>query len=133
MDIPRLKGVAYLEPHAIYPEDLEAWEEGRSEGGKRRCHFHPHGPLGAAGGQGSVDGCAEIGRAACVLRKMAEAARYRHAGQRCRERRDALRRRRRGPARSIKLVLVAMGAPIFDNCDLELAGSEAASGSGGNS
>src|SRR2546423_8414610 len=28
MDIPRLKGLAYLEPEvAIYPEDLEAWEK----------------------------------------------------------------------------------------------------------
>jgi len=28
MDIPRLKGVPYLEPGtAIYPEDLDAWEK----------------------------------------------------------------------------------------------------------
>ena len=28
MDIPRLKGLPYLEPGvAIYPEDLEAWEK----------------------------------------------------------------------------------------------------------
>ena len=34
MDIPRLKGVEYLEPGTpIYPEDLDAWERkpGQSE------------------------------------------------------------------------------------------------------
>ena len=50
-DIPRLKGVPYLEPGArIFPADLEAWEkENRSESRGRRCPSPSLGTMGAAG------------------------------------------------------------------------------------
>ena len=49
IDVPRLRGVPYLEPGSrVYREDIEAWEKKagvRVEAG--RCAADPNGPLGA--------------------------------------------------------------------------------------
>ena len=88
IDIPRLKGVPYLEPGTpIYVEDLEAWEKqaGVKVSAGRRA-VRPHRRLGAAKGRGPVAARPgrrrAIGRARSVGDSVAEAARHRAAGQR---------------------------------------------------
>ena len=67
MDIPRLKGVPYLEPrtadHGRRPRRLG--EAGRPEGRQRRHRVLPHRPLGAAG-QGRRRGTSAPNRRACT-------------------------------------------------------------------
>ena len=89
IDIPRLKGVPYLEPGTpIYVEDLEAWEKQagvRVSAGRRAVR--PHRRLGAAR-RPSARGCAgraEGGRSAGLdpsVIPWLKAARRRAAGQR---------------------------------------------------
>ena len=56
MDIPRLKGVPWLEPGvAIYPEDLEAWEKKAGvKIGSGDVVLDPNGTLGAPRGKRSM-------------------------------------------------------------------------------
>ena len=60
IDVPRLKGLKYLEPKTpIYPEDLDRWEKlaGVKSWG-RRCRVLPDWPVGEARRKGPL-GCGE--------------------------------------------------------------------------
>ena len=127
MDIPRLKGVPYLEPGTtIYPEDLQAWEEKaelkvgsgdvvlihtgrwklREEKGPWKIEEH------AAGLYAS---CAQWLRERDVAILGSDAAG------------DVIPSGVEGAPMPIhQLVLIAMGMPIFDNLDLEAVSEEAA-------
>ena len=120
LDIPVLKGVPYLEPGApIYPEDLDAWEKKaglkvtvgdivfvRTGRWARRAALGPWNVgLRSAGLHAS---CAPW------LRKRDVAMVGSDAGS------DVMPSRVEGVRQPIhQLLLVAMGTPIFDNCDLE--------------
>ena len=125
MDIPRLKGVPYLEPGvAIYPEDLEAWEKKasvrvgsgdviliRTGRWARRAAKGPWDPSRVAGLHASCvpwlksRDVAVAGSDACL---------------------DVLPSQVEGVVQPVhQLLLIAMGTPIFDNFDFE-AVSEAA-------
>ena len=120
LDIPALKGVPYLEPGApIYPEDLDAWEKKaglkvtagdivfvRTGRWARRAALGPWNVgLRSAGLHAS---CAPW------LRKRDVAMVGSDAGS------DVMPSRVEGVRQPIhQLLLVAMGTPIFDNCDLE--------------
>ena len=127
MDIPRLKGVPYLEPGtAIYPEDLDAWEKKagvkvssgdvvfiRTGRWKLRDEKGPWSPSEKAAGL--FASCAKWlkERDAAMLGSDA-ASEVAPSGV------DGV------PQPIHQLVLIAMGMPIFDNCDLEALGEEAA-------
>jgi len=126
-DIPKLKGVPYLEPRdAIYPADLEAWEKKigtkvqsgdvvliRTGRWARRDAKAPWNvSMGSAGLHAS---CAKWlkDRGAAILGSDAAS--------------DILPSPVEGISHPVHaLVLVAMGMPIFDNCDLQALSIEAA-------
>jgi len=128
LDIPVLKGVPYLEPGTpVYPEDLDAWEKKaglkvaagdivfvRTGRWARRAALGPWNvALRAAGLHAS---CAPW------LRKRDVAMVGSDAGS------DVMPSRVEGVRQPIhQLLLVAMGTPIFDNCDLEAISDAAAS------
>jgi kynurenine formamidase len=126
MDIPRLKGVAYLEPGTpIYPEDLDAWE--KKAGVKvasgdvvfvrtgRWALRAAKGPWNISNNSaGLYASCAKWLKTRDVAMLGSDAAS------------DVMPSGVSGVNQPIhQLVLIAMGMPIFDNCDLE-ALSEAA-------
>ena len=126
IDIPRLKGVPYLEPGTpIYPEDLEAWE--RQAGVKvssgdvvfiRTGRWSRREALGAwnvsENSAGLYASCAKWLKERDVAMIGSDAAS------------DMMPSGIEGVRQPIhQLVLIAMGVHIFDNCDLE-ALSEAA-------
>lgn len=121
MDIPRLKGVKYLEPKTpIYPADLEAWEKKagirvssgdviliRTGRWARRVDKGPwdHEKDGSAGLHVT---CAKWLKDRNVAVLGSDAAS------------DVLPSGVEGVSHPIHLlILYAMGVPIFDNCDLE--------------
>lgn len=125
MDIPRLKGVAYLEPGAaIYPEDLDAWEKKagikvasgdvifiRTGRWTRRAEKGPWSGKMA----GLYASCARWLKARDVAMLGSDAAS------------DVSPSGVEGVPEPIhQLVLIAMGTPIFDNCDLETLSQECA-------
>jgi kynurenine formamidase len=126
VDIPRLKGVPYLEPGtAIYPEDLEAWE--RKAGVKigagdvvfirtgRWARRSAKGPWDTATIAGLYATCAKWLKDRDVAMVGSDAAT------------DVMPSGVDGVVQPMhQLLLVAMGTPIFDNCDLETLGDEAA-------
>ena len=127
MDIPRLKGVPYLEPDVvIYPEDLEAWEKKagvRVERGDvvfirtgRWARRAEKGPWNVAEhSAGLYASCAKWLHERDVAMLGSDAAS------------DAMPSRIAGVGQPIhQLALIALGTPLFDNCDLE-AVSQAAS------
>lgn len=118
MDIPKLKGVPYLEPGTpIYPEDLDAWEKQtglrvqpgdvvliRTGRWARRVEKGP--------GSGSLAGLHAT--SARWLKSRDVAVLGSDAAQ------DVMPSGVDGVRQPIHLlVLVAMGMPILDNCDLE--------------
>jgi kynurenine formamidase len=126
VDIPRLKGVPYLEPgEAIYPEDLEAWEKKsgvkigsgdvvliRTGRWARRAAKGPWDPARVAGLHASCvpwlkqRDIAVAGSDACL---------------------DVLPSQVEGVIQPVhQLFLIAVGTPIFDNFDLEALGDAAA-------
>jgi kynurenine formamidase len=127
MDIPRLKGVDYLEPGTrIYPEDLDAWEKkAHLKVGPGDVVFIRTGRFARRDAKGPWpirDGLAGL---------YITAAKWLHShdvailGSDAAE--DVLPSGIEGIPQPIhELVLVAMGMPIFDNCDLELISREAA-------
>jgi kynurenine formamidase len=126
MDIPRLKGVPYLEPdYVIYPEDLDAWE--KKAGVKVTSGdvvFIRTGRWARRAAKGPWDVSAQSAglHASCArwLKQRDIAMLGSDAAS------DAIPSRVEGVLQPIhQLMLVAMGTPIFDNCDLE-AVSEAA-------
>jgi kynurenine formamidase len=127
MDIPQLKGVDYLEPGTrIYPEDLDAWEKhARLKVGPGDAVFIRTGRFARRDAKGPwpiTDGFAGL---------YVTAAKWLHTrdvsilGSDAAE--DVLPSGVEGITQPIhELVLVAMGMPIFDNCDLEQLSKEAA-------
>jgi kynurenine formamidase len=126
IDIPRLKGVDYLEPGTrIYPEDLDAWEKkARLKVGPgdvvlirtgRWARRDAKGPWPVSEGlAGLYVTCAKWLHSRDVAILGSDAAE------------DVLPSGVPGISQPIhELVLVAMGMPIFDNCDLEEVGKEA--------
>ncbi len=127
MDIPRLKGVDYLEPGArIYPEDLDAWEKkARLKVGAgdvvfvrtgRWARRDAKGPWPVSQGlAGLYITCAKWlhDRNVSILGGDGAQDVLPFSGI------DGI------PQPVHELVLVAMGMPIFDNCDLELISKEA--------
>ena len=120
IDIPVLKGMPYLEPStAIYPEDLEAWEKKagvRVGSGDivfirtgRWARRAAKGPWDAAAhSAGLYASCARWLKQRDVAMVGSDAAS------------DVMPSMVEGVAQPIhQLFLVAMGTPIFDNCDLE--------------
>jgi kynurenine formamidase len=126
MDIPALKGIDYLEPGTpIYPEDLDAWE--------KKAHLKvasgdvvfirtgrwalrdAKGPWEVGKKSAGLDAsCAKWLKSRDVSMLGSDAAS------------DVMPSGIDGVAQPIHtLVLVAMGMPIFDNCDLELISKEA--------
>ena len=127
MDMARHKGVEYLEPGTpIYPEDLEAWEKKagvrvqrgdvmivRTGRWARRDAKGPWSQL-QEGLAGLHMSCAPWLHARDVAILGGDGAQ------------DVLPSRVEGIAQPIHaLSIVAMGMPIFDNCDLELVSREA--------
>ena len=113
MDIPRLKGVPYLEPGmAIYPEDLDAWEK----------------KAGVKVGSGAIV-LIRTGRWALRDAKgpwhisTKAAGLYVSCAKWLKARDVAVVAGASQPIH--QLVLIAMGMPIFDNLDLEAVSAEA--------
>jgi kynurenine formamidase len=127
MDIPRLKGVSYLEPgSAIHPEDLDAWERRagvrvasgdvvliRTGRWARRAVTGPWDPATHAAGLYAT--CAEWLRRRDVAILGSDAAS------------EVAPSGVEGVEQPIhQLVLIALGVPILDNCDLEAVAEAAA-------
>ncbi len=128
IDIPKLKGVAYLEPGtAIYPEDLDAWEKKtgiRVSSGDaifirtgRWARRKAKGPWpGAKGLAGLHASCARWLHDRNIAVLGSDAASDVSPSQI-----DGI------PATAVHmLAIVAMGIPILDNCDLEALSQAAA-------
>ena len=126
MDIPRLKGVPYLEPgQPIYPEDLEAWEKRAGvKVGSGDVIFIRTGRWTRRIAKGPWDvGKLSAGlHASCVrwLKQRDVAMLGSDAAS------DVMPSGVEGVTQPIhQLVLIALGTPIFDNCDLEALGEAA--------
>lgn len=127
MDMARLKGVEYLEPGtAIYPEDLDAWEKKARVKVKsgdvilvrtgRWARRDAKGPWPIREGMAGLHmSCGKWLHSRDVAILGGDGAQ------------DVMPSAVEGITQPIHLLsLVAMGMPIFDNCDLELVGREAA-------
>ena len=127
MDIARLKGVDYLEPGTrIYPEDLDAWEK------KAHVKVGPGDVVFVRTGRWArreAKGPWPISEGLAGL--YITCAKWLHSRDVAILGGDGAQDVRPSGIDSIQqpihtLVLVAMGMPIFDNCDLELISKEAA-------
>ncbi|MDP9171983.1 MAG: cyclase family protein, partial [Acidobacteriota bacterium] len=125
VDIPRLKGLPYLEPGvAIYPEDLEAWEKKSGvKIGSGDVVLIRTGRWARRAAKGPWDTSRVAGlHASCVpwLRKRDIALAGSDACL------DVLPSQVEGVVQPVhQLLLIAMGTPILDNLDLEAAADEA--------
>jgi kynurenine formamidase len=126
MDIPRLKGVPYLQPGTpIFPEDLDAWEK------KAGIHVGSGDVVLIRTGRWALrkeKGPWDISKNAAGL--YASCARWLKqrdvavVGSDAAS--DVMPSRVEGVEQPIhQLLLIAMGTPIFDNCDLEALGDAA--------
>ena len=127
MDIPRLKGVPYLEPGTpIYPEDLDAWEKKaglKVSSGDVVFIYTGRWKLRAEKGPWMISEKSAGLHASCApwLKQRDVVILGSDAAS------DVSPSGIEGVAQPIhQLVLVAMGMPIFDNCDLEAVSEEAA-------
>lgn len=126
MDIPRLKGLPYLEPGTpIYPKDLMDWEEAaglKVASGDAVLIRTGRWKVREAKGPWQIEGNAAGLHASCAkwLRERDVAILGSDAAG------DVIPSGVDGAALPIhQLVLVAMGMPIFDNLDLEAVSEEA--------
>lgn len=125
IDIPELMGVPYLEPdQAIYPEDLDAWEKKsgvRVKAGDVVFIRTGRWARRKAKGPWSMDARAGLHVSSVAwLRKRDVAILGSDASS------DVRPSGVEGVPQPVHtLVIVAMGAPIFDNCDLEEISKEA--------
>ncbi|HEX3878109.1 MAG TPA: cyclase family protein [Bryobacteraceae bacterium] len=127
IDIPRLKGVPYLEPStAIYPEDLDAWE--KSTG----VHIEPGDAVFIRTGRwarraekgpwNASEHSAGLFVTCARWLKQRNVALLGSDGSH-----DVLPSGVEGVAWPVhRVLLVAMGMPLFDNCDLEALSKAAA-------
>jgi len=126
MDMARHKGVDYLEPGTrIYPEDLDAWEKkARVRVGSGDVIFVRTGRWARRDAKGPwpiSEGLAGLHMSCAKWLHSRDAAILGGDGAQ-----DVLPSGVAGISQPIHaLALVAMGMPIFDNCDLELIGKEA--------
>jgi kynurenine formamidase len=126
VDIPRLKGVPYLEPgQAIYPEDLDAWEKKTGvKIGAGDVVLIRTGRWARRAAKGAWDTSRVAGlHASCMpwLKKRDVAIAGSDACL------DVLPSGVPGVVQPVHdLLLIAMGTPIFDNFDLEALGDAAA-------
>jgi kynurenine formamidase len=126
MDMARLKGVDYLEPGTpIYPEDLDAWEKkARVRVGSGDLILVRTGRWARRSAKGPwpiTEGLAGLHMSCAKWLHERDVAILGGDGAQ-----DVLPSGVTGISQPIHaLVLVAMGMPIFDNCDLELIGKEA--------
>jgi kynurenine formamidase len=127
MDIPRLKGVSYLELSAtITPEDLDAWEK------QARMKVRPGDVVFVRTGRWArraEKGAWDIGPAAAGMHPAC--ARWFHSRGVAIVGSDSHGERMPSLVEGVEfpvhqLLLVAMGTPMFDNCDLEALGQAAA-------
>jgi hypothetical protein len=97
VDMPLLKGVEWLDPHTpIYPEDLEAWEKfANVKIGSGDAVLIRTGRWALRAAKGPWPQAREAAGLHGSVMPLAQAARYRAACRRCRQRRAALRDRRR--------------------------------------
>ena len=128
IDIPRLKGVPYLEPGTpIYPEDSR---RGRSRPASRcppatRCSFAPGGGRGARSSAVGPRREPEAAWPRCVGHSVAEAARHRPPWKR--RAAEPVAVGCRGPdGPGPRLCARTLGVHLFDNCDLEALAEAAA-------
>ncbi|HUQ92200.1 MAG TPA: cyclase family protein [Bryobacteraceae bacterium] len=127
MDIPKLKGVPYLEPGTpIYPEDLDAWEKQagiKVASGDVVFIRTGRWALRAAKGPWDVGSKSAGLHASCArwLKSRDVAMLGSDAAS------DVMPSGVAGVVQPIhQLILIALGTPIFDNCDLEAVSAEAA-------
>jgi kynurenine formamidase len=126
MDIARLKGVDYLEPNvSIYPEDLDAWEKkARVKVGAGDVILVRTGRWARRDAKGpwpSSQGLAGLHMSCAKWLHQRDVAILGGDGAQ-----DVIPSGVAGVSQPIHaLAIVAMGMPIFDNCDLELVGREA--------
>ncbi len=127
MDIPKLKGVEYLEPSTpIYPEDLDAWEKKTGiHVGSGDIVFFRTGRWARRAAKGPWDaGKSAAGlHVSCMkwLKQRDVAMVGSDLGM------DVMPSMVEGVSQPIhQLLLIAMGTPIFDNCDLEALSKAAA-------
>lgn len=127
MDIPRLKGVDYLEPGTpIYPEDLDAWEkQAHLKVTSGDIVFIRTGRFERRAAKGPWPVSQGLAGLYITSAKWLHSRDVAVLGSDAAE--DVLPSRVEGISQPVhELVLVAMGMPIFDNCDLEEVAKEAA-------
>jgi len=127
MDIPRLKGIEYLEPGTrIYPEDLDAWEKkAHVKVGPGDVVFIRTGRWARRDAKGPWPVSEGLAGLYVTCAKWLHSRDVAILGGD--DAQDVLPSGIEGISQPIHvLVLVAMGMPIFDNCDLELISKEAA-------
>src|SRR5207248_2101916 len=120
MDIPRLKGVRYLEPGTpIYPEDLEAWEKRAGvKVGSGDVIFIRTGRWARRAEKGPWDISKNSAGLYASCMKWLKARDVAMLGSDAAS--DVMPSRVEGVEQPIhQLMLIALGTPIFDNCDLE--------------
>lgn len=126
VDIPRLKNVPYLEPGtAIYPEDLEAWEKKAGvKIGSGDVVFIRTGRWARRAAKGAWDPASIAGLYATCAKWLKDRD-VAMVGSDAAT--DVMPSGVEGVVQPMhQLLLIAMGTPIFDNCDLETLGDEAA-------
>jgi kynurenine formamidase len=126
MDIPALKGVDYLEPGTpIYPEDLDAWEKkAHLKAGSGDVVFIRTGRWALRDAKGPWEASKKSAGLYASCAKWLKSRDIAILGSDAAS--DVMPSGIEGVAQPIHtLVLVAMGMPIFDNCDLELISKEA--------
>lgn len=126
MDIPRLKNLPYLEPGtAIYPEDLEAWEKKAGiKVGAGDVVFIRTGRWARRKQQGAWDP-ARIAGLYATCAKWLKQRDVAMVGSDAAT--DVMPSGVEGVNQPMhQLLLIAMGTPIFDNCDLEAVAEAAA-------
>src|SRR3954462_12732640 len=126
MDIPRLKGVPYLDTSvAIYPEDLEAWQKQAGiQVGSGDIVFIRTGRWARRAAKGPWDASANSAGLHVSSVKWLKERDVAMVGSDAAS--DVMPSRVPGVAQPVhQLLLIAMGTPIFDNCDLEKLSEEA--------
>ena len=126
MDIPALKGVPYLEPKTpIYPEDLEAWEKKAGvKVGSGDVIFIRTGRWARRAVKGPWDIGSESAGLHASCMKWVHDRDVAMVGSDAAS--DVMPSMVPGVVQPIhQLLLIAMGVPIFDNCDLEAISAEA--------